>query len=166
MKNEKRLHRAELIVLALTLACALFTAGYFTGKTTPAGVVTVEKLSGVSQAAPDSNSAGDAAPSPSAVISSEPDDASTVSSPASETSGAAKASGASEMPSDGLKININTATLTELDSLPGVGPVIAGNIISYRQAHGGFKTPEELLDVDGIGQKKFDALKDYITVGS
>ena len=160
MKNEKRLHRAELIVLALTLACALFTAGYFTGKTTPAGVVTVEKLSGVSQAATDSNSAGDAAPSPSAVISSEPDDASTVSSPASETSGA------SEMPSDGLKININTATLTELDSLPGVGPVIAGNIISYRQAHGGFKTPEELLDVDGIGQKKFDALKDYITVGS
>jgi len=56
-------------------------------------------------------------------------------------------------------ININTASLKELDELWGVGKVIAQNIIDYREACGGFKTPEEIKLVDGIDDKKWDKWK-------
>lgn len=62
------------------------------------------------------------------------------------------------------KININTATQAELDRLPGIGPALAQRIIQYRETHGPFAAPEDLKLVPGIGDKKFDALKDLITV--
>lgn len=61
-------------------------------------------------------------------------------------------------------VNINTANLSELDSLPGVGPAIAQRILDYRAAHGKFHTIEEIKNVRGIGDKTFAKLKDYITV--
>jgi competence protein ComEA len=65
----------------------------------------------------------------------------------------------------GAKVNINTATATELDAgLPGVGPVLAQRIVDYRTQHGPFRDVRDLLKVEGIGQKKFDALKDFATV--
>jgi competence protein ComEA len=63
------------------------------------------------------------------------------------------------------KININTATVEELATLPGVGNTIAKNIVEYREKNGSFKTIEELKNVKGIGDKKFEAIKDSITVG-
>ncbi len=63
------------------------------------------------------------------------------------------------------KININTAGEEELMTLPGIGPVIAKRIIEYREAKNGFKTIEELMNVKGIGKKKFEQLKDKVTVG-
>ncbi len=63
------------------------------------------------------------------------------------------------------KINLNTATQAELESLPGIGPAFARRIIEYRQAHGPFKTIEQVLEVDGIGQKTFEQIKELITVG-
>lgn len=63
------------------------------------------------------------------------------------------------------KVNINTATLTQLDSLPGIGPVLAQRIIDYRTEHGSFSALEDLLMVAGIGQTRFDEIKDYITTG-
>lgn len=61
-------------------------------------------------------------------------------------------------------ININTATQAELESLPGIGPVTAQKIIQYRQEHGPFQSIEEIMNVPGIGEKTFDAIKDLITV--
>ena len=61
-------------------------------------------------------------------------------------------------------INLNTASLEELDSLPGIGPAIAGRIIDYRENHGGFKTIEEITEVSGIGQATLAKIKDIVTV--
>lgn len=62
------------------------------------------------------------------------------------------------------RVNLNTATLEELDALPGVGPSTAKNIIAYREAHGGFAAPEEIMNVKRIGEKTFEKLKAHITV--
>ncbi|MBL4934039.1 ComEA family DNA-binding protein [Clostridium paridis] len=64
---------------------------------------------------------------------------------------------------DGI-ININTATEAELDTLPGVGKVMAGKIIEYREKNGGFKSIEELKKIDRVGEGTFDKLKDKISI--
>jgi len=63
------------------------------------------------------------------------------------------------------KVNINTATEKEIAKLPGIGPAIAKRIVEYRKAHGGFKSVDELKKVKGIGDKKFERIKDKVTVG-
>ena len=63
------------------------------------------------------------------------------------------------------KININTAGLAELDSIPGIGPVLAQRIIDYREQNGFFSSPEEIQNVSGIGTKTYEKMADYITVG-
>ncbi|MDH5506043.1 MAG: ComEA family DNA-binding protein [Anaerolineae bacterium] len=62
-------------------------------------------------------------------------------------------------------ININTATLEDLDSLPGIGPVKAQAIIDYRQNHGPFTSIDQILKVPGIGAAIYELIKDLITVG-
>jgi competence protein ComEA len=59
-------------------------------------------------------------------------------------------------------VNINTASLAELDRLPGVGPSTAQKILDYRQAHGGFTSVEELLKVKGIGPKKLASMRKFV----
>lgn len=61
------------------------------------------------------------------------------------------------------KVNINTATAEELDTLPGIGPALAQRIIEYRQTNGPFQSIEEIKNVSGIGDKLFEKLKDLIT---
>lgn len=60
-------------------------------------------------------------------------------------------------------VNVNTASLKELESLPGIGAVLAQRIIEYREQHGPFKTLEDLLKVKGIGPKKLEKLRDCVT---
>ena len=60
-------------------------------------------------------------------------------------------------------ININTASQSELETLPGVGPSTALKIIDYRSKNGNFKKIEDIMNVPGIGESKFNNLKDYIT---
>ena len=62
------------------------------------------------------------------------------------------------------KVNINTANIEELDTLPGIGPSTASKIISYRQENGKFKNIEELKEVSGIGEAKYEKIKDLITI--
>lgn len=62
------------------------------------------------------------------------------------------------------KININTATLEELQKLPSVGPKVAQRIIDFRKQNGSFKKIEEIMKVNGIGEKIFLRMKDMITV--
>jgi competence protein ComEA len=62
-------------------------------------------------------------------------------------------------------VNVNTASLEELDTLPGIGPVIGERIIAYRDEHGPFKTVEELTEVEGISDRLLERLRPRITVG-
>nr|WP_037857285.1 ComEA family DNA-binding protein [Streptomyces sp. NRRL F-5065] len=59
-------------------------------------------------------------------------------------------------------ISLNTATAEQLDTLPGVGPVLARHIIDYRTRHGGFRSVDELREVNGIGERRFADLRDLV----
>jgi competence protein ComEA len=63
-----------------------------------------------------------------------------------------------------LVLNLNTATLTELETLPGVGPVLARRIVEFRQKKGGFRRVEELLVIPGISERKWKLIKDKVEV--
>lgn len=63
-----------------------------------------------------------------------------------------------------LSIDINKASARELERLPGIGPVLASDIVRYREKRGRFKYPEELKEVKGIGDKKFEAIKDLVAI--
>jgi competence protein ComEA len=62
------------------------------------------------------------------------------------------------------KVNINTASLSQLDTLPGIGPATAQKIIDHREENGPFASIEDVMDVSGIGEVKFEKMKDLITI--
>jgi competence protein ComEA len=67
-------------------------------------------------------------------------------------------------PAAASPLNLNTATVAELEKLPGVGAAMAARIIEYREKNGPFKKIEELMNVKGIGEKAFLKLKPLVTV--
>ena len=62
------------------------------------------------------------------------------------------------------RINLNTATAEQLDTLAGVGPATAAKILAHREQHGAFGSVEELADVPGIGERRLEALRELVTV--
>ncbi|MEO0080243.1 MAG: ComEA family DNA-binding protein [candidate division WOR-3 bacterium] len=68
--------------------------------------------------------------------------------------------------SDLRRLDLNRASRYQLEALPGIGPVIASRIIQYRQQHGGFRSVTELRRISGIGPKRFNLLKELVSVGS
>ncbi|WP_408896041.1 helix-hairpin-helix domain-containing protein [Nocardioides sp. R1-1] len=79
-------------------------------------------------------------------------------------SGASRSGAAATGTATGPLVNLNTAGVTELESLPQVGPVTAEAILAWREAHGGFTSVEELLEVDGIGEKTLAQITPHVTV--
>lgn len=99
------------------------------------------------------------------VSSKASSDASAAASLPSDVQGTRSGAASGGNPSSAMgKVNINTASAAELTSLDGVGDATAAKIIAYRQANGSFSSIEEIKKVSGIGDKKFEALKDRITV--
>ena len=69
------------------------------------------------------------------------------------------------MPTATAQVNLNSATMAQLQTLPGIGPATAQRIMDYREQTGSFKKIEELMNVRGIGEKTFLTLKPMIAVG-
>ena len=130
-------------MLCLTLLFASFTLGFLAGRSTAPGDVIITQLPQVTQA---------------------PDRAMPVLPPApEETISSSRDASVSEQENSGL-ININTATAAQLDTLPGIGPVLAQRIIDYRQANGPFTSLSQLLLVEGIGEKRLANILPLITI--
>jgi competence protein ComEA len=83
--------------------------------------------------------------------------------PSASAEPAGGGSGGGDGGSGGL-INLNTATLDQLQTLPGIGPVLAQRIVDFREQHGGFGSVADLRKVTGIGDARFSELKDRVTV--
>lgn len=79
-----------------------------------------------------------------------------------EVASGSTAGGAIVDQGEGGKINLNLASVEQLDTLPGIGPAYAERIIAYREEHGGFSNIEELQDIVGIGPKTYEKLKDMV----
>ena len=76
----------------------------------------------------------------------------------------ANGNGAKNTGSNNMKVNINLAEKAELDRLPGVGPALAERIVEHRNTHGLFRDISDLKKVSGIGEAKYQQLKDQITL--
>lgn len=72
--------------------------------------------------------------------------------------------GAGSSAGSGARLDLNTATLAELDALPGVGPVTAQRILDWRSEHGRFASVDQLREIEGIGETRFARLKDLVLV--
>ena len=78
--------------------------------------------------------------------------------------GAAPGAGPAAGADPGGRLNLNTASQSQLETLPGVGPVLARRIIEHRDEHGGFRSVSDLRQVNGIGDARYEELKDLVTV--
>ena len=78
--------------------------------------------------------------------------------------GSAPAAPAAAVPAADTRININTAQPAELQRLPGIGPALAARIVEHREAWGPFSSVEDIMEVPGIGPRKFEDIKDLIKV--
>ncbi|WP_435372355.1 helix-hairpin-helix domain-containing protein [Streptomyces ficellus] len=84
-----------------------------------------------------------------------------VGAPSAPAGAAVGASGATGPAASG-PVSLNTATVEQLDTLPGVGPVLAQHIVDYRTRHGGFRSVDELREVNGIGDRRFADLQSLV----
>lgn len=132
------------IATGLTVVLVIFILGFSLGRNpTDAGMILIS-----SQSAMESSAVADSEPESSAV---------------DQPSSSLPESSQSEE-STAFPVDLNTADAAQLDTVPGIGEVIAGRIIEYRNSVGKFKTVDELLNVKGIGEKTLEEMRDFLTV--
>lgn len=137
----------EKVLLAVTVAFLLLAAGYFLGARSGTEPYRVEALPPAAETGAPAQPPETAAPAVTGTVS-----------PEREASLPAETAAAPD------KININTASAGELETLPGIGEKRAADIIADRAANGPFRIPEDLTRVPGIGEGILEGLIDYITV--
>lgn len=154
--DDESLHLRYLILIAAVLCAVLI--GYNAFYVPDASLSVVKVTADSSPAASEGVSSGEE-------YTPQPVPSSSLSSPAAEVSSrpqnTEKKSG-KEVPMG--KVNLNTATAEQLESLNGIGEALAGRIIAYRRQHGLFRSTEELKNVAGIGDKKYEDIEKSITV--
>ncbi|MDR2568820.1 MAG: helix-hairpin-helix domain-containing protein [Oscillospiraceae bacterium] len=175
-----RLRRLEFVVIAVTLAFACFMGGFFAGRNWSAvNIVAVSAQSGDLSEDGSINvvrqlevtieeNHGNFANSSSAANNNAKNDSltnNTDETPQSITKPAQSEESIGVPRGGDGKINVNLASQSELTDLPGIGNVLASRIIDYRRQHGDFARVEDLRNVSGIGEKRYEAIQDVVTVG-
>jgi len=174
-----KLRRLEIVVIGTTLAFAFFIGGFFTGRSwNTVNIVPVTAQSS------EATVTGGIMQSPGASLQTVPENqtGSGLDTKTEDLSGntaqtpqdnvnSGPSQEAAGTPGDGLprggdgKININLASQSELTDLPGIGSVLASRIVDHRRQHGFFERIEDIRNVSGIGEKRYEAIQDKITVG-
>ena len=158
-----RLRRVEFVIIGVTLAFICFMGGFFVGRNISAvNIVSLEAGSTEhgTHVEVQFEFGG------SAETSEQPAASTEIREPAQETRPQFSEQNVpvGEPRSGDGKININTASQTELTDLPGVGNTISARIVEYRQQHGDFRSIDDIMNVSGIGERRFEAIKDLITI--
>ena len=174
-----RLRRLELVFITVTLAFAVFMGGFFAGRSwssvniAPAITNSLQshetgRVHIQTQELPPENPDSSAAPENQTSLESAKEDTVSQGSISQEQQTNPEPGAQTEIGAprggDG-RININLATQSELTDLPGIGSVLASRIIDYRRQHGDFLRVEDIRNVSGIGEKRYEAIEDKITVG-
>ena len=136
--------RVELALAVLTALFAAFCLGFFLGRNTVPQTITTETERPQTQTA--------------ALPAAQPEEQT------AQPEQPEQSEQAEEPVQSGQPVNINTASAETLDTLPGIGPVLAQRIVDWRAQYGAFSSVEQLTDVPGIGEAKLEKIRAMITV--